>query len=144
MELLGGPLFSVAGAGESHSPGIVTIVFGCPPGLWLTRDAIQDQLDRRRPGSTRHGTPRHEADRLVLLSGIYQDDYDRLLGGPEAAVGEARLHWGGGDLDTLGRALEGWRAAGATYVSLNTMGSGFRTAEEHLAAIRLFAENRLG
>ncbi|MBP9503578.1 MAG: chorismate synthase, partial [Candidatus Promineofilum sp.] len=64
MEILGGPLFSVAGAGESHGPGIVTIVFGCPPGLWLTRDTIQDQLDRRRPGSTRHGTPRHEADRV--------------------------------------------------------------------------------
>ena len=91
MEILGGPLFSVAGAGESHGPGIVTIVFGCPPGLWLTRDTIQDQLDRRRPGSTRHGTPRHEADRVVFLSGVYQDDHDRLLSGPEAAVGESRV-----------------------------------------------------
>lgn len=91
MELLGGPLFSVAGAGESHGPGIVTIVFGCPPGLWLTRDAVQSQLDRRRPGSTRHGTPRHEDDRVVFLSGIYQDDHDRLLSGPEAAVGESRV-----------------------------------------------------
>ena len=37
MEILGGPLFSVAGAGESHGPGITTIVFGCPPGLLLER-----------------------------------------------------------------------------------------------------------
>lgn len=87
MELLGGPLFSVAGAGESHGPGIVTIVFGCPPGLWLRRDDVQIQLDRRRPGSSRHGTPRHEDDRVVFLSGIYQDDHERLLEGPAVTVG---------------------------------------------------------
>ena len=88
MELLGGPLFSVAGAGESHGPGIVTIVFGCPPGLWLERAAIQAQLDRRRPGSTRHGTPRREADRVALLAGLYQDDHDALTAGPPVALGE--------------------------------------------------------
>ena len=54
---------------------------------------------------------------------------------------EPRLHWGNGDLEALGRALEGWRAAGATHISLNTMGAGFTTAGEHLAAIRAFAEN---
>lgn len=90
MEILGGPLFSVAGAGESHGPGIVTIVFGCPPGLWLDRAAVQFLLDRRRPGSTRHGTPRHENDQLVLLSGIYQEDHDRLLSGPPAVTGDAK------------------------------------------------------
>jgi probable F420-dependent oxidoreductase len=63
-------------------------------------------------------------------------------GRDRAAFGlEPRLHWGNGDLDALGRASEGWRAAGATHISLNTMGAGFRTAGEHLAAIRLFAEN---
>ncbi len=82
MEILGGPLFSVAGAGESHGPGIVTIVFGCPPGLWLDRAAVQAHLDRRRPGSTRHGTPRREADRVAFLAGLYQDDHERLLAGP--------------------------------------------------------------
>ena len=82
MEILGGPLFAIAGAGESHGPGIVTIVFGCPPGLWVERAAIQAQLDRRRPGSTRHGTPRREADRVAFLSGLYQDDHDRLASGP--------------------------------------------------------------
>lgn len=86
MERLGGPYFSVAGAGESHGPAVVTIVFGCPPGLWLTRDDIQHYLDRRRPGGTRHGTPRNEKDRVVLLSGLYQDDHDALTAGPGIVV----------------------------------------------------------
>ena len=89
MEILGGPYFSVAGAGESHGPGIVTLVNGCPPGLWLARAAVQAQLERRRPGSTRHGTPRHEDDRVALLAGIYQPDHDQLLAGPPVALGAA-------------------------------------------------------
>ncbi|WP_374689509.1 chorismate synthase [Promineifilum sp.] len=86
MELLGGPLFAVAGAGESHGPGVVTIVFGCPPGLWLERQRIQAWLDRRRPGGTRHGTPRRESDRVTFLAGLYQDDHDRLTAGPTLAL----------------------------------------------------------
>lgn len=82
MEILGGPLFSVAGAGESHGPGITTIIFGCPPGLQLSRSQIQAYLDRRRPGSNRHGTPRQEKDKVLLLSGLYQDDHDALTAGP--------------------------------------------------------------
>ena len=57
---------------------------------------------------------------------------------------EPRLHWGNGDLDALGRTLEGWRAAGATHVSLNTMGAGLRTAATHLAAVRRFSETFVG
>jgi chorismate synthase len=83
MELLGGPLFAVAGAGESHGPGYTTIVCGCPPGLWLTRADVQRHLDRRRPGGNIHGTPRSEADKVALLSGLYTDDHDALLAGPE-------------------------------------------------------------
>lgn len=83
MEILGGPLFSVAGAGESHGPGITTIVFGCPPGLQLSRSQIQAFLDRRRPGGNRHGTPRNEKDKVLLLSGLYQNDHDALTSGPE-------------------------------------------------------------
>ena len=82
MEILGGPLFGVAGAGESHGPGITTIVFGCPPGLRLNRSQIQAFLDRRRPGSNRHGTPRNEKDKVLLLSGLYQDDHNALTAGP--------------------------------------------------------------
>lgn len=86
MELLGGPLYSVAGAGESHGPAVTTIVFGCPPGLKIRRQDVQDFLDRRRPGSNRHGTPRNEKDKVVFLSGIYQDDHDALSAGPEITI----------------------------------------------------------
>lgn len=86
MEILGGPLFGVAGAGESHGPAMTTIVFGCPPGLYVTRAAVQHYLDRRRPGSNRHGTPRNEKDKVVFLSGLYQADHEQLLTGSTIAV----------------------------------------------------------
>jgi chorismate synthase len=86
MEILGGPLFGVAGGGESHGPAVATIVFGCPPGLRISRHEVQRYLNRRRPGSSRHGTPRHEDDQVVFLSGLYIDDSARLLGGPELCV----------------------------------------------------------
>ncbi|TWU36590.1 Chorismate synthase [Novipirellula aureliae] len=86
MEILGGPLFGVAGAGESHGPAITTIVFGCPPGQPIRRGDVQAFLDRRRPGGNRHGTPRNEKDKVVFLSGIYQDDTDALLGGAKVSV----------------------------------------------------------
>jgi chorismate synthase len=91
MELLGGPLFAVAGAGESHGPAVTTIVFGCPPGLWLAREQVQVFLDRRRPGSSKHGTPRQEKDRLLFLSGLYQDDHDALTAGPDLTMNEGDL-----------------------------------------------------
>ncbi|MBN1994826.1 MAG: chorismate synthase [Anaerolineae bacterium] len=87
MEILGGPLFAVAGAGESHGPAITTIIFGCPPGLRLSRQEVQKYLDRRRPGSSKHGTPRHESDKMVFLAGLYAEGaLDRLLAGPEIRV----------------------------------------------------------
>ncbi|MEZ4865389.1 MAG: chorismate synthase [Caldilineaceae bacterium] len=82
MEFLGGPLFAVAGAGESHGPAITTIVYGCPPGLHLSRTQIQRYLDRRRPGSNKHGTPRNEKDKVLLLSGLYCENHDELTSGP--------------------------------------------------------------
>jgi chorismate synthase len=91
MEILGGPIFGVAGAGESHGPGVTTIVFGCPPGLRITRQEIQGYLERRRPGSNRHGTPRHEDDQVVLLSGIYSDDAERLVSGPYVCIQTGNL-----------------------------------------------------
>ncbi|KAA5545476.1 chorismate synthase [Roseiconus nitratireducens] len=86
MEILGGPFFAVAGAGESHGPAITSIVFGCPAGLMLRRDQIQPFLDRRRPGGNKHGTPRNEKDKVVLLSGLYQNDHGALLGGSNVTV----------------------------------------------------------
>jgi chorismate synthase len=86
LEILGGPHFAVAGAGESHGPAVTTIVFGCPAGLSLSRDSIQRFLDRRAPGSNKLGTPRREADKVVLLSGLYNEDHDALLGGAQIAT----------------------------------------------------------
>jgi probable F420-dependent oxidoreductase len=69
------------------------------------------------------------------------DRYLAEYGRSRADLGlEPRLHWGEGDLDALGRSLEGWRAAGATHVSLNTMGAGFTTPAKHLDTIRRFAQ----
>jgi chorismate synthase len=79
-------LFGVAGAGESHGPGITTIVFGCPAGTSIDRDQIQHFLDRRRPGGNKHGTPRNEKDQVVLISGVYQDHSETLLAGPVIAI----------------------------------------------------------
>ncbi|MFN8442465.1 MAG: chorismate synthase [Caldilineaceae bacterium] len=86
MEILGGPLFAVAGAGESHGPAVTTIIYGCPPGLKIARSQIQHYLDRRRPGSNRHGTPRREDDKVLLLSGLYSDNVERLTGGPAIRI----------------------------------------------------------
>lgn len=86
MEILGGPLFAAAGAGESHGPAVTTIIFGCPAGHYLKREEIQSFLDRRRPGSNRHGTPRNEKDKVILLSGLYQPDHEKLLGSNSISV----------------------------------------------------------
>lgn len=86
MEILGGPLYAVAGAGESHGPAVTTIIYGCPAGQYIKRGQVQDFLDRRRPGGNRHGTPRNEKDKVIFLSGLYQEDHDKLLNGPSIAV----------------------------------------------------------
>ncbi len=94
MELLGGPLFSVAGAGESHGPGITTIVFGCPAGLRVEREAVQHYLDRRRPGSNKHGTPRNEKDKVLFTAGLFDDtNHEAMLAGPEISVTLDDLNW---------------------------------------------------
>ena len=115
MEILGGPLFGVAGAGESHGPGITTIVFGCPAGLQLDRNSVQRFLDRRKPGSNKLGTPRREVDGVLFLSGVYGEDYDQLLSGPELSVADGE--------------------------GVSTYGSG-RTTGEPIAAVVLSAAKR--
>ena len=65
-----GTLFRVTNFGESHGPAIGAVVDGCPPGLSLTEADIQIELDRRRPGTSRHVTQRQEADQVEILSGV--------------------------------------------------------------------------
>jgi len=67
-----GKLFTVTTFGESHGPAIGCIIDGCPPGLALSVEDIQPDLDRRKPGTSRHVTQRQESDTVQILSGVYQ------------------------------------------------------------------------
>ncbi len=67
-----GTLFRVTNFGESHGPAIGCVIDGCPPGLALAEADIQPQLDRRRPGTSRHVTQRNEADAVQILSGTFE------------------------------------------------------------------------
>ncbi|MFM7460462.1 MAG: chorismate synthase [Burkholderiales bacterium] len=67
-----GKLFAVTNFGESHGPAIGCVIDGCPPGLALSVDDIQPDLDRRKPGTSRHVTQRREDDRVEILSGVYE------------------------------------------------------------------------
>ncbi|WP_059413138.1 chorismate synthase [Cupriavidus basilensis] len=67
-----GLLFTVTTFGESHGPAIGAVVDGCPPGMALSEADIQGDLDRRRPGTSRHVTQRQEADQVEILSGVFE------------------------------------------------------------------------
>src|SRR5690606_7766812 len=67
-----GTLFTLTSFGESHGPGIGGIVDGCPPGLELNEEDLQAELDRRKPGTSRHVTQRKEPDTVEILSGVFE------------------------------------------------------------------------
>ena len=67
-----GKLFCVTVFGESHGPAIGCVVDGCPPGMALDAADIQHDLDRRKPGTSRHVTQRRESDTAEILSGLYE------------------------------------------------------------------------
>ena len=67
-----GHIFTVTSFGESHGPAIGCVVDGCPPGLALSVDDIQQDLDRRKPGTSRHVTQRQESDTVEILSGVFE------------------------------------------------------------------------
>ncbi len=74
-----GHLFRITTFGESHGPALGCVVDGCPPGIALTAEDIQADLDRRRPGQSRFTTQRREADAVEILSGVFEDER---TGGP--------------------------------------------------------------
>ncbi|MCK6526906.1 chorismate synthase [Myxococcota bacterium] len=78
-----GTVFRVTTFGESHGPAVGAVVDGCPPGIPLGPEAIQRQLDRRRPGQSPLTTRRDEADRVEVLSGVFEG---RTLGTPIALL----------------------------------------------------------
>jgi chorismate synthase len=67
-----GTLFTLTSFGESHGPAIGGVVDGCPPGLELSAEDLQIDLDRRKPGTSRHVTQRNEADQVEILSGVFE------------------------------------------------------------------------
>jgi len=67
-----GTLFTVTSFGESHGPALGAIVDGCPPGMALSETDIQHDLDRRKPGQSRHTTQRRESDAVQILSGVFE------------------------------------------------------------------------
>ncbi len=67
-----GKLFCVTSFGESHGPAIGCVVDGCPPGMALSADDVQHELDRRKPGTSRHVTQRKESDSVEILSGVFE------------------------------------------------------------------------
>ncbi len=67
-----GTLFTVTTFGESHGPAIGCVIDGCPPGMVLSEADIQPDLDRRKPGTSRHVTQRREDDLVEILSGVYE------------------------------------------------------------------------
>jgi len=67
-----GKLFTVTTSGESHGAALMGIIDGCPPGLALSEEDIQVDLDRRKPGTSRHTTQRREPDQVKILSGVFE------------------------------------------------------------------------
>lgn len=68
-----GRVFQVATFGESHGPALGAVIDGCPPGVLLSREMIQRDLDRRRPGRSEVTSPRSESDEVEILSGVFED-----------------------------------------------------------------------
>lgn len=66
-----GKIFTVTSFGESHGPALGCIIDGCPPGLLLCEEDLQNDLDRRKPGQSRYTTQRREDDRVRILSGVF-------------------------------------------------------------------------
>ena len=69
-----GKCFTITTWGESHGPGLGVVIDGCPAGLALSEEDIQIYLDRRKPGQTDISTPRKEADKVRILSGIFEGE----------------------------------------------------------------------
>lgn len=67
-----GKIFTVTSCGESHGHGLAAIVDGCPPGLALSEEDLQRDLDRRKPGQSRFTTQRREADQVKIISGVFE------------------------------------------------------------------------
>ncbi len=127
-----GELFRVSTFGESHGVGLGALVDGCPAGVPFTVDALQAALDRRRPGQSALTTPRAEADRAEVLSGVHEG---RTLGTPVAVLvrnTDARSQDYSGLKDRPGHADAVWRAK---FGHVDPRGGGRTSGRETLCRV---------
>jgi chorismate synthase len=110
-----GHLFTVTNFGESHGPAIGCIIDGCPPGMTLSEADIQGDLDRRRPGTSRHVTQRNEPDAVQILSGVFEG---RTTGTPIALL----IHNTDQRSKDYGNILDTFRPGHADYTYVQKYG----------------------
>ena len=129
-----GQIFRVSSFGESHGGAVGAIVDGCPPRLPISLEEIQRDLDRRKPGQSRLTTPRNEADRAEILSGVFEG---QTLGTPIAIVvrnQDARPS-AYADMKDLYRPSHADYTYEAKYGVRNWQGGGRASARETIARV---------
>ncbi|HEX2764406.1 MAG TPA: chorismate synthase [Allosphingosinicella sp.] len=135
-----GRLFRYTSWGESHGPAIGAVVDGCPPGLSLSEADIQPWLDRRRPGLSANTSPRREADRVRILSGVYEG---RTTGTPISLVIENEDARSGDYADLPPRPGHADAAYQAKYGLRDPRGGGRASARETAMRVAAGAIARL-
>jgi chorismate synthase len=135
-----GRVFRFATWGESHGAAIGAVVDGCPPGLALSEADIQPLLDRRRPGLSRHTSPRVEPDRVRILSGVHEG---RTTGTPISLIIDNVDARPGDYADLPHRAGHADRAYEAKYGLRDPRGGGRASARETAARVAAGAVARL-
>ena len=110
-----GKLFTVTGFGESHGAAIGCIVDGCPPGLAINETDLQGDLERRRPGKSRHTTQRREGDEVQILSGVFEG---KTTGTPIALI----IHNTDQRSRDYGEIMDRFRPGHADYTYLHKYG----------------------
>ena len=129
-----GELFRISTFGESHGGGVGVVIDGCPPRLPLSEADIQADLDRRRPGQSEIVTPRQEADRCRILSGVFQG---RTLGTPIAVLvpNEDARPEAYTEMETAFRPSHADYTYQAKYGTRNWQGGGRSSARETIGRV---------
>jgi chorismate synthase len=135
-----GRLFRFTTWGESHGPAVGVVVDGCPPGIALSEADIQPWLDRRRPGLSRNTSPRREADRVLILSGVYEG---RTTGTPISLVIDNEDARPGDYANMAPRAGHADAAYQAKYGLRDPRGGGRASARETAVRVAAGAVARL-